>query len=196
MSDLIFNSQTYVLRPLTEEDVSSKWASWFTEKETSDFLNMRSRQFSFDELKSYIERYDQKRSILLGIFHRCSQSHIGIFSSIQSDSGREVLFNLLIGEKKYRSGAGLLEFRKLSFDLLDYFFFEKKYVAVYASVLTDNKKLTSLLQLGNWHLVKRMYIENQSSYGEDHIEVSLFRITVSIYLKMRIRFGEPMMSIF
>src|ERR1700687_736290 len=93
----------YLLRTINIGDASDRWASWMTDPEAAYMLNAPARNLKKSDLIDYINRFDQKSRLLLGVFEQKTGTHIGILTiDIDHAEGR-FLVNLLIGEPEYRN---------------------------------------------------------------------------------------------
>lgn len=183
MTSLTYATEHYLLRPLTAADIGPDWGSWVAKPEIAKLLNADPRPLSAPDLADYLARFDNKNRILLGIFHKPSGRHIGIFTATSSDSGREVMWNLVVGEAAFRNVGGLLEIRKLRTALGNYFFFERNFQAGYASVTGHNKRMIAYLKAAGCELVKTSKVPSRNRPNGPAIDVQLFRITRQRYIE-------------
>jgi RimJ/RimL family protein N-acetyltransferase len=82
-------------------------------------LKTAARPVSMQELRTDIARYDQVKRLLVGIFDRSKDLHIGFYRIDVDRRHRLATFNVLIGDKAYWGGRVVLETRAA---LLDYVF--------------------------------------------------------------------------
>ncbi len=75
----------YLLRTVTIDDASDRWASWMTDPEANYMLNAPARNLKKSDLIDYINRFDQSSRLLLGVFERQTGLHIGILDRPQSN---------------------------------------------------------------------------------------------------------------
>lgn len=183
MGDVEFDTPNYRLRPLSEADISATWGGWLARPDIVALLNADTRQLSKDELADYLSRFDYRDRILLGIFHKPSATHIGLFTSTTSDSGKEVLWNALIAETAFRSIAGPMEIKQLRVAIGNYFFFERGFEAAYASVVGHNKMMIAYLKSAGWELVRRYNKPSRTSPGGNPVGLLLFRLTAKRFLE-------------
>lgn len=170
-------TENYLLRPLSSDDVNEGWGGWLTDAVTADQLNAPCRRLSREELNEYVARFDRQDRWLLGIFHKPSARHIGIFTAQASVNGRAVLWNVLIGEKGYRSAWGLRELKEVRVAVGRYFFFERGFEAAIASVVAHNKPMIAFLKVAGWELAKATPDLVQSARGGGPVEVLTFRLS-------------------
>ena len=178
-----FDTPNYRLRPLSEADISENWGGWLAQSDIATLLNANPRRLSGSELAEYLRRFDNRDRILLGIFHKPSSTHIGLFTSTTSDSGKEVLWNALIAETAFRSIAGLMEIKQLRVAIGNYFFFERGFQAAYASVAAHNKMMIAYLKSAGWEIVRQTSTASRTSPNRDPVELLLFRLTVRRFLE-------------
>lgn len=103
-NNLQVTTPRFLLRPLTQNDVTETYLSWFSDESVQDnILAARSSQ-SIAKLKSYAEKHFQSQnSILWGIFGRNNGLHIGNikYDPINFENGSAVM-GILIGDKTWR----------------------------------------------------------------------------------------------
>lgn len=175
--DVRIETANYLLRPLSSRDVSEGWGNWLSDAVTADQLNAPCRKLSREELIEYVERFDNHDRWLLGIFHKPRNRHIGIFTAQASVNGRTVLWNVLVGEKEYRSAWGLRELKEVRVGVGRYFFFERGFEAAIASVVAHNKPIIAFLKVAGWELAKATPDLVQSARGGSPVEVLTFRLS-------------------
>ncbi len=93
----------YLVRTVTVEDASERWGSWMADPDASHMLNAPPRQMKKSDIASYIETFDQRSRVLLGIFEKESWKHLGIIRCDIDYERSRCLVNLLIGEPEYRN---------------------------------------------------------------------------------------------
>ncbi len=179
---LAFETDNYLLRPLSESDISAEWGRWLADTDTANLLNVAPKALNPGELSDYVARFDNRGRILLGIFHKPSGTHIGIFTSTESDRGSEVLWNTLIGAAAFRSFSNFLEIRQLRILVGEYFFFERGYEAAYASVVSHNALMIQYLHAAGWELLKRSTVPRRGD-GKADAELLLFRLSRNRWLE-------------
>lgn len=186
---LSFETRNYLLRPLSQYDVSERWGAWLADPELSSLLNTEARFVSSAELSAYVDRFDGDKRVLLGLFHKPTGAHAGLFTSTVSDSGRQVLWNMFIGERAYRNAAGLLEIRGLRADVGRHFFIERGFEAAYASVAGSNHKMIAYLRTAYWEHVRSARVPERGCASDREIEVHVFRLSRQRYLDRERRFS-------
>ena len=60
----------YLVRTMTPDDASERWAAWFSDPHVMLTLNSPNIKWSKDKVTKYIEQFDQKSNLLLGIFRK------------------------------------------------------------------------------------------------------------------------------
>jgi len=101
-------SERFLLRELTENDVTDKYLSWFDESEAKKFITAANKIKDLLDLKIYVRNHVGKDDVLfLGIFERDSDLHIGnIKFDPVDDEESYAIMGLLIGDNTYR-GKGV-----------------------------------------------------------------------------------------
>lgn len=181
MTELRFETAHYLVRPLTKGDVSVAWGSWLLDPTTAQLLNTPSRKLSRRELEAYVEQFDNRDKIILGIFHRPSGTHIGIVTLIVSQGGHDVLANIIIGDDNFRSVGGMVELKAIRTAIHNDFLITKGFRSAFASVVAHNTRMIAYLKLSGWDLVRRT-MSRPSATGE-MVELLLFRLTQANYIR-------------
>jgi RimJ/RimL family protein N-acetyltransferase len=179
-ASLYFQTANYLLRPLTAADVSEEWGCWLADERSADLLNAPCRRLSRHELELYVSRFDNVRRILLGIFHRPSGAHIGIYTLMESRDGRHVLNNVLVGARGFRSIAGIMEMREIRAAVCNYIFFDRRYLSAIASVVATNQAMIAYLKLAGWQLMKRS--QARTPVRGRSVELLTFQLTRERYI--------------
>ncbi len=101
---IFLESKNIFLSPLSKEDNLEDYTSWINDQETTLFMGSGKFPISVDDLKNYIDSYNNsKDKMLLGIFLKKSSEHIGnvtLHLIDWKDSHAEI--GILIGNKKTR----------------------------------------------------------------------------------------------
>jgi RimJ/RimL family protein N-acetyltransferase len=180
MPELRFQTSNYLLRPLGPADISDQWAGWLESAEAAARLNAPRRKLSRRELEDYLRRFDNRTNLLLGVFHRPTGTHIGIFTVTQSRDGQHALLNILMGAAGFQSVGGLSEIRDIRTAVGNFLFFEKGYRSVVASVVATNAPMIAYLKLEGYELVKRAAARRADGSGT--VELLTFRLTRERYV--------------
>lgn len=177
---LRFETSHYLVRPLTEADITDAWGNWLTDPARAHLLNAPCRVRSKDELEKYVTQFDGRNRQLFGIFHRPSSAHIGILAIVPSRDKRDVLLNILIGEDDFRSVAGILELRAIRTAVANYVFMVRNFRSMCASVAEHNHRMISFLTLSGWEIVGKS--SRPSAEGRS-VGLLLFRLTRESYIR-------------
>src|ERR1700754_1649993 len=109
------------MRTIVPADATERWAHWMEDVEASDMLNAPRKAMTKEELVAYIDSFDQRTRILIGIFEKASGLLLGFLRNDVNFETRQFLVAMIIGEPEYRNSgvtmAGTVPFR-------DYFFGE------------------------------------------------------------------------
>ena len=98
-------SDRFLLKPLTVDDVTERYAGWLRDSLTSEYI---SSKLELADLKVYVqERSGRTDVIFFGIFDRITGLHIGNikFEPMNSDTGYTIM-GILIGDPLWR-GKGV-----------------------------------------------------------------------------------------
>ncbi len=104
----IIESQRFIIRELTEKDVTEVYLSWLTSPEAKLMISLAHPVYDLDKLKEYVmERFNSEDAHLFGVFDRISMKHIGNIKYEPIDKKNfYAIMGVLIGDRKYR-GKGV-----------------------------------------------------------------------------------------
>ncbi len=108
--DAIFTNR-FLLRPLTLDDVSDRYASWFNEPAIGQYISAAASKPDLDTLRQYVlERSGRDDVIFLGIFEKITGLHIGNikYEPVDSELGYAIM-GVLIGESCWRGKGAVAE---------------------------------------------------------------------------------------
>jgi RimJ/RimL family protein N-acetyltransferase len=168
------DSEKYLIRTIEPDDASDRWASWMSDPEAMHMLNLRARTWKKADVLDYIKTFDQRSSLLLGIFEKQRGMHIGIFTVDINQVRSRFLVNLLIGEPEYRNkhvtSSIALPFR-------EYFFETLGLNMSMASVLARNAPMIHYLKKNGWKLDQTVKHSTKSNADGAMLDVCLFSLS-------------------
>jgi len=94
----------FLLRPLTEEDVTTRYLSWLCNEEAKRFISVAADTKGLSDLREYVSaRIGRDDILFLGIFERTTELHIGNikYEPVNSGLGYAIM-GILIGDPAYR----------------------------------------------------------------------------------------------
>jgi RimJ/RimL family protein N-acetyltransferase len=102
------SSERFIIKSLTPEiDELNGYLSWMRNKKANPFIQGVTESYSFDDLVSYItEKNDSETALLLGIFVKPEDTHIGNIKLEPIIPRKSAVIGILIGEEKFR-GKGV-----------------------------------------------------------------------------------------
>lgn len=101
-------TERFVLRELTQADVSERYLSWFDNPDARSNISAAATTKKLDDLRAYIaERADRPDVLFLGIFDKASGTHVGNvkYEPVDSAAGYAIM-GILVGDPDYR-GRGV-----------------------------------------------------------------------------------------
>ena len=168
------HTEKYLIRTIETTDASDRWAGWMSDPEAMHMLNMPARSWKKADVVDYIKTFDQRSSLLLGIFEKQRGTHIGIFTVDINHMLSQFLVNLLIGEPDYRNkhvtSSIALPFR-------EYFFETLGLNTSMASVLARNAAMIHYLQKNGWKLDQTLKHGAKSNADSAMLDVCLFSLS-------------------
>ena len=166
-----FESEEYLVRSLGTDDASDRWAQWMSEPELAQALNLPERRWSKADVAIYIEGFDQRTVLLLGIFDKSSGTHIGIFTVDINPATGQFISNMLIGEPEYRHIGVMMS---LTVPYRDYFFETLGLKVALGSVLARNTAVIEYLRKTGWQLDRTIKGGAKSRRGGEPLDICLF----------------------
>jgi RimJ/RimL family protein N-acetyltransferase len=171
-------SDEYLLRTLTVDDASDRWAGWMSDPEVMRMLNAPARQMSREDIVGYIKTFDQRSDLLLGVFEKREGLHIGFFT-INADYARsQGVVNLLIGESKYRH-QGVLSVLRLQF--AEYFFETLGLKTMMATALKRNQIILDTLLKAGWVLNRTLTGHVRSHLDGEMLDLCLLSLSREVW---------------
>jgi RimJ/RimL family protein N-acetyltransferase len=150
--DIHLDCGDYLLRTLTADDASDRWAGWMSEQKNIRLVNSAPKAMTREDIAAYIKIFDQKSHLLIGIFEKQSGLHIGFFRLDIDHQLKRCLMFLLIGEQKYRQWRVTHQIRG---PFQDYIFDELGLDTILATVLESNQAMIRYMLKSGWSFDKR-----------------------------------------
>jgi RimJ/RimL family protein N-acetyltransferase len=142
-----------LFRTATVADASDTWAGWMDDPKNLRLLNSAPRTVTKNDIVTYIKQFDQRTHLLIGIFVKESNLHIGFFR-IDIDPVLKRCLVFLIGEPKYRHSFVFTRERMGPF--FDFIFETLELDMMLATALASNRALIGFLLRNGWSLDKTL----------------------------------------
>jgi len=141
----IIGKQIYLRHPI-REDVEGEWYEWFSDEETTKFLESRFWPNSKEsQLKFYNSLHDDKNKLVLSIILKSNDKHIGVISLGNINwVHRYADIGIVIGDKQFNQGVYATEAYAL---ILKTAFLKLNLNNVRASYCKAHKNSEALLKL-------------------------------------------------
>lgn len=179
---LQLESENFIVRTASVDDVSERWAGWLNDPVAAMMLNAKPRSFTADQLRQYVLSFDSIERILACIFHRGSGRHIGIAIGEFLEGRRKARPSVLIGEPEYRSMGLLKEMELVAYEL---FFDALKVDAIVSNVLAYNEVSIAFNESRGWQLVRRVPGAKRSARTGEPIDILVYEFTREMWEKKR-----------
>jgi RimJ/RimL family protein N-acetyltransferase len=167
-------SENYLIRTLRADDASDRWADWMLDPHVIHMMNMPVQLWTKSHVVKYINQFDQRTRLLLGIFVKQTSTHIGILTIELRPVPGEFLVNMLIGEPEYRNKGVATEitrpFRDCLFETLGL-------TTMRATVLAHNVVINHYLRKTGWKLDGTVKGHVKSHSDGTMLDLCLYRIT-------------------
>jgi RimJ/RimL family protein N-acetyltransferase len=165
------HSDKYLVRTIGADDASDRWAGWMSDPEATYMLNLPAREWTKADVVGYIETFDQRSVLLLGIFDKSSGAHIGILTVDINQATGQFLLNMLIGEPDYRRKGVAWD---ITVPFRDYFFETLGLKVALASVLARNTPIKEFLLKTGWKLDHTLASSAKSNQDGGMLDLCLF----------------------
>jgi len=108
VDSIIIETDRFLLKSLTEEDVSDRYLAWLRNDEALSFITAAKRTSTLSSLREYVRTHSARPdTIFLGIFGKDNNLHVGNIKYQPVDSQKEyAVMGILIGDPAYR-GLGV-----------------------------------------------------------------------------------------
>jgi RimJ/RimL family protein N-acetyltransferase len=164
----------YLVRSVTPDDASERWASWMTDPEASAMLNAPAQVMKKSDIVAYIAGFDQRSRLLLGIFEKATGKLLGFLRiDIDHGSGR-FLVSMLIGEPEYRNRGVTND---ITVPFRDYFFETLGLTTMLATALSHNRPIIHYLLKSGWVLDQRLARHVKSQADGTMLDLCFFSLT-------------------
>jgi RimJ/RimL family protein N-acetyltransferase len=174
-------SDEYLIRTLTMDDASDRWAGWMSEPEVMHMLNVAPRKMTRSDIVNYIKDFDQRSDLLLGIFDKRSGTHIGFFTINADYTLSQGVVNLLIGDPAYRHHGVLSVIRR---QFAEYFFENLGLKTMMASALKRNQIILDTLLKGGWILNRTLKQHVKSHSDGTMLDLCLLSLSRDTWRKL------------
>jgi RimJ/RimL family protein N-acetyltransferase len=164
----------YILRTITTEDATDRWALWMEDPEATHMLNAPPRAMTRDELVAYIKGFDQRTRILIGIFEKASGLLLGFLRNDVNFETGQFLVSMIIGEPEYRN-SGVTNAVTVPFR--DYFFGTLGMKVMLATALAHNRPIIHYLYSTGWTLDRTIERHIKSNSDDRMLDQCFFSQT-------------------
>jgi RimJ/RimL family protein N-acetyltransferase len=164
----------YLVRSLTTDDASDRWASWMEDPEAGAMLNAPAQVMKKSDIAAYIASFDQRSRLLLGIFEKAAGQLLGFLRiDVDHGSGR-FLVSMLIGEPEYRNRGVTND---ITVPFRDYFFETLGLTTMLATALSHNRPIIHYLLKSGWTLDQTLARHVKSHADGTMLDLCFFSLT-------------------
>lgn len=164
-------TETRILRSLRPSDAGRTMAAWFEDPVVLAGLNLPEGGITQQNLRGYIEEFDNRRKYIIGIFTKPDERHIGFYQLNINLGHRVAQLSVAIGDKQFRGQPASNELP----DLIVKEFFEKRGVEKFvARVLASNYKALWAMKNSNFEFEALLREDNLLPNGE-RVDIAQFR---------------------
>jgi RimJ/RimL family protein N-acetyltransferase len=162
----------YVLRTITVEDATERWAGWMADAEASYMLNAPPMPKS--DIIAYIKSFDQRTRILIGIFEKASGLLLGFLRNDVDFAPGRFLVSMIIGEPEYRNSGVAMA---VTIPSRDYFFEPLGMNVMMATALAHNRPIIHYLYHTGWTLDRTIERHVKSNLDDQMFDLCFFSQT-------------------
>jgi RimJ/RimL family protein N-acetyltransferase len=173
-ADVALTAGSYVLRTMTVDDATDRWATWFSDPHVSYMLNSPAIVWTRDAVAKYIQQFDQKSNLLIGIFVSEPGLLVGILTVKINRPTRQGLITALVGEPDYRNKR---VFSSIRIPFFDYLFDTFQLKMVLASALRRNDIIIESMIKRGWRLDQTLKNQVRSNSDGTMLDLCLFSLT-------------------
>lgn len=164
----------YLLRTVTADDASERWADWMSDPKNLRLLNAAPKAMTRQDIVTYINQFDQRSHLLIGIFEKQGGTLIGFFRLDIDYRLKRCLMFLLIGEQKYRHWSVTDDIRG---PFQDYIFDVLGLRTILATVLVSNRAMTRYMLKSGWNLDKTLDRNIKSQTADALLDLSYLSLS-------------------
>ena len=183
LSDLkTWCAERFVLRTLTADDLSNRFAGWLADPEVTEPINRPASKLTRETLARTVIAWDGIYDYQIGIFERESDKHVGNYMILIDQVNQRATFSVIIGDKDFWGRKVVLETRAA---LLDYFFVKRGIEKAIGSPLTRNFPAVFNYKAQGWKLegVQRGHLKSQ--IGDGRLDLYQFALLKDEWLAIR-----------
>lgn len=131
LKNIYFETQDYILKDLTQSDVTEKYLDWFAGPEIKKNISASKHMQDLERVKKYVhEKYLDPTSMFLGIFTK-DLKHIGnIKYNLELPREDFMVMGMLIGDEDYRGKGVALQALTITCEYLARHGIKKIYLGV------------------------------------------------------------------
>ena len=183
---LRLDSDNFIVRTATVDDVNERWAGWLNDPVAAMMLNAKPRDFTLEELRQYVLSFDSVDRLLTCVFHRASGKHIGIAIGEYLEDRRKMRPAVLIGEPEFRSMGLLHEMEHVAYEL---YFDALKVDAIVSNVLEYNEISIAFNESRGWKLMQRVKGAKRSARTGEPVDVLVYEFTREMWERKKAQEG-------
>jgi ribosomal-protein-alanine N-acetyltransferase len=117
---MIINTERFQLKPITTDDVTDKYLSWFSEsQDVGQYISFAQKKVNIGDLIQYVKHREKREDVLFLAIFTFSGEHIGnIKYEPISHEDKSATMGILIGNKEWRGRGVASEVIKCSCEYL------------------------------------------------------------------------------
>ncbi len=176
--EISFESENYLMRTLKPADATDRFSVWFEAEDVREMLNLPRQKRTKADMEAYIRSFDQRMSLLLGIFAKADGLLVGIFSLYVDWAKRHFIANTVVGEPAYRHKGLMME---VTPPFRAYFFNTCGLKVMTATALAHNAPIRAYLENTGWTLDRIVKGEVKPNAGGAPIDLCHYSLTADAW---------------
>ena len=166
--DLLILSPEFYMRPLTREDATDRYTSWFNDPELQKILGRPVRNWTNEQAADHIAKFNYTTDIHLGIFPIGEDLPVG-YMTITVRPNKSASMIVAYGEPEYRNIQALRPFQG---QFMKFFFYELGMRKMVGNVHEKNKASMAICNYFGFKLdgiLREHYREKDGSFANERV---------------------------
>lgn len=164
-------TERFVLRSLTEHDVSERYVGWLRDPEVTRYMDARFKEQTIATVRDYVRRNDNRTRFLLGIFTKAENEHLGNIEASVDPHHKTARTGVMIGERAYWGKGVVLEVREA---MIDFLFAELDVVKMWGYCYGDHAAALFNYKAQGFHL--EALLKSEAVSGDHRVDVARFAL--------------------
>lgn len=175
---MVIDGPQYLMRTLGVEDATDRWPAWYADREVRKMINLEKAPQSKADMVDYIRSFDQKQSVLLGIFDKTNGLLVGILSLHIDWVQKTFTCNMVVGEAEYRHKGVIMA---ITPPFRDYLFETRGLQKMLATALATNTVIRGYFEKTGWTLDRTLKDHVRAHDGGAMIDLCCYSLSAQAW---------------